>query len=292
MNFYCIRSGSNADLLGRIRLLKEACEKRGVRFVDLDSLAVDYSKLPHPTKDDFLYNAGRGSQILESFMLNEEVTTFYTTNPPANYNLANTSTFWTIIHEKAGLPAPRTIHHLTNDREMLDHYVNVLGGYPVIIKSVGGTRGIGVIKIDSVEALYSTVDYLVSLGGNYLLREFIECASRLRVVVLAGEVIATVEYTSPPGDFRTIEDHPETKAVKAPAEVGKTAVKAVGLMGVEVGGVDVVTDRAGRHYLLEANFPFSFQRPQEYSGVDIAGRMVEHLVEKRKARLAAAAGSL
>lgn len=281
MKFYCIRNGSSADLLKRIELLRGACETKGICFVDLDSSIVDYSNIPRPSKDDFLYNVGRGSQVLESLMLNDEVTTFYQVNPQANYNLANTSTFWTILHEKEGLPAPRTIHSLSCDRRLLDQYVVQLGGFPVIIKSVGGTRGVGVIKIDSVEALYSTADYLIASGGNFILREFIDSAARLRVVVLAGKVIAVVEYTSPPGDFRTIEDHPETKATSITAEIGETAVRAVQIMGVDVGGVDIVTDRAGRHYLLEANFPFSFQRPQEYSKVNIAGRMVDHLLAKK-----------
>lgn len=284
MNFYCIKQGTNNDIEARVELLKRACDDRNVNFVDLDSEAVDYSQIQQPTGNDFLYNVGRGSQILESLMLNEAVTTFYASNPKANFNLANTSTLWTIIHDKEKLPAPKTVHSLTDDRRLLKKYVEYLGGFPLIIKAVGSTRGVGVIKVDSLAALYSIADYLISLNGKFILRQFIECASRLRLVVLGNKVITSVEYISPQDDFRTIEDYPETKVVKAPAIIEQTAVKSVEAIGVEIGGVDIVLDAAGNHYLLEVNFPFSFQRPQKYSKVDIAGLMLDHLIEKQKRR--------
>jgi len=57
----------------RVSLLKHACEARKINYVDLDSEAIDYSQIPQPQHHDFLYNIGRGSQVLESLMLNKEV---------------------------------------------------------------------------------------------------------------------------------------------------------------------------------------------------------------------------
>jgi len=283
MNFYGIRQRKNADIQMRVSLLKHACEARKINYVDLDSEAIDYSAIPQPQRHDFLYNIGRGSQVLESLMLNKEVTTFYKSFPKVNSNLANTTTLWTLIHEKENLPSPKTIHSLSRDRSLLDNYVEYLGGFPVIIKAIGGTRGVGVIKVESAASLYSIADHLVSLGGNYILRQFIESAATARLVVLGNQVVASVEYIIPNGDFRSnIAGIPNAKPIKLSAGVEETAIKAVDAIDVECGGVDLILDKEGNHYLLEVNYPFSFLTPQFITGTDIAGMMVDYLIEKQR----------
>lgn len=54
------------------------------------------------------------------------------------------------------------------------------------------------------------------------------------------------------------------------------AVKALGL---EFGGVDVMITNDGPK-VVEVNYPCFFPRCQMLTGVDIAGQMVEYLVNK------------
>ncbi|KKQ46317.1 MAG: hypothetical protein US63_C0003G0030, partial [Candidatus Moranbacteria bacterium GW2011_GWC2_37_8] len=52
--------------------------------------------------------------------------------------------------------------------------------------------------------------------------------------------------------------------------------------GFEFGGVDILIDRNGEHYLIEANFPCFFPRCQMLTGVDISGMMLDYLVQKNE----------
>jgi glutathione synthase/RimK-type ligase-like ATP-grasp enzyme len=57
------------------------------------------------------------------------------------------------------------------------------------------------------------------------------------------------------------------------------AVEAVRALHLELGGVDILA-RDGGAYVLESNFPFSFQRAQLTYGFDIAAAIVDHLLRK------------
>jgi hypothetical protein len=283
LTFYCLHKGDGPETRLRVQLLRTACQARALEFVNLDSNVIDYSKIVVPGQRDFLYNSGRGSQILESLMLGGRATTFYHAVPKLNLNLVDTTTLWGILLEREGLPAPRTVYEITKDRQLLDKYVERLGGYPVVLKAHGGTRGVGVIKIESSATLYSLIDHLADSGRGYMLRQYISPARVLRVVVLGSMAIATAEYMLPEGDFRSnVPDLPRVRPAIVSAEIEKTAIQAVAAIGVDCGGVDLIEDDEGRHYVLEVNFPFSFLGAQFATGRDIPGAMVDFLIEKQR----------
>ena len=73
-----------------------------------------------------------------------------------------------------------------------------------------------------------------------------------------------------------------------PDHLAAVAIAAVRALRLEFGGVDVLEAPDGRLYVLEANFPCYFGQAQVVAGIDVAGAMVEHLVAKSRAALAAA----
>jgi glutathione synthase/RimK-type ligase-like ATP-grasp enzyme len=248
----------------------------------LNSSIIDYTKLPRLGTDDLLYNSARGSQTLESILLNDEVTTFHVKNTTLNQTYSTTD--WSIIHEKANLPAPKTIFHLTADRLLLINYVGYLGGFPIIIKVAGGTRGIGTMKIDSWQNLVSTVDYLITTGDKFIMRQFIKAKSGCRMIVLGNEVIAAADFAMNENDFRNAVDAKQVKYFKRdyPESVIQTAIKATHLANTEFSGVDFLEDENGNFYLLEINFPTGFSGLINVCGVDIPLKMVEYLMNKAK----------
>ncbi len=280
MKFFCLHEGFYEGVPLRLEQLKAACKKLSVEFIALDSLTIDYTNLPTLGKTDLLYNTARGSQTLESILLNDEVTTFYVKNPTLNQTLSTTD--WSILHDKAKLLTPKTIFHITADRKLLKTYVEYLGGFPIIIKASGSTRGIGTIKIDSWQNLVSTVDYLITTGDRFILRQFIKAKSGCRLMVLGNEVIAGADFEMNKDDFRNAVDLTQVKYTKRiyPETVNQTAVKATHLANVELGGVDFLEDENGNYYLLEVNFPSGFSGLIDVCGVDIPYKMVEYLKKK------------
>ncbi len=176
MRFFCLHEGFFEGVQLRLDRIKSACEKMNVEFFPLNSLTTDYSELPLLTNSDILYNATRGSETLETILINKEVTTFYLTSPDFVADNPDT-TKYSIIHNKADLPSPKTIFHISADRQLLKNYLEYMGGFPVIIKATKSTRGIGTIKIDSWQNLISTVDYLITTKDNFIIRQFIKSKS-------------------------------------------------------------------------------------------------------------------
>ncbi|HMS39346.1 MAG TPA: hypothetical protein PKE69_03915, partial [Pyrinomonadaceae bacterium] len=210
MKFYALHEGFYEGIELRLEQLRNACQDLDIEFCAIDALQTDFSNLPKLGRTDLLYNSARGSEMLENLLLNQEVTTFYIKNPEtisANFD----TTKYSVIHEKANLPAPKTIFHLTDDRQLLKKYVEYLGGFPIIIKATASTRGIGTIKIESWQNLISTADYLVKTGDKFILREFIKAKSGGRLMVLGDEVIASAAFTMHDNDFRNAVDLSQTK---------------------------------------------------------------------------------
>ena len=281
INLYALHEGYYEGLQKRIDLLRVACDKKEINFICIDSLIFDYTIIPRLTKEDLLYNFARGSQTLENLLLNQNVTTFYIKNP--DLNTFRSTTDWSIIHDKLGLQSPKTIYHLTADRTLLKKYVEHLGDFPIIIKVTGGTRGIGTIKIDSWQTLISTVDYLVTTGDKFIMREFINAEYGARVMVLGNEIILSSKFYFQKDDFRnapilsaTRYEHLEiddpTKAI---------CIEAVKSANLELAGVDIIFDKELNPYLLEINFPTGFQSFKDNPDF-VLSKVLDHLIAKSK----------
>ena len=280
MKLYAIHGGLYEGVQARINLLEKASKDLGLEFVCVDGSNADYTDLPNLSEQDLLYKFARGGHVLESLLLNDKVTTFYIKNPPTHF--LESTIEWCIIHEKANLAAPNTIYQITNDRVLLAKYVDYLGGFPLIIKSAIGSRGIGTIKIESWQNLISTVDYLVTTPDKFIMRQFINADYGARVMVLGNEVILSKKFFFQENDFRNAPILSATKY--EPIEIDETAkqlcIKAVHLANLEMGGVDLLFEKeTGKPYLLEVNFPTGFQ-----SFIDnpepILTKMIQYLIDK------------
>ena len=281
MKLYGLHEGVYEGLQKRIDIIKEACIEKEVEFICINSLTFDYTYIPKLTKEDFLFNFARGSHTLENLLLNEDVTTFYIKNP--QLNLLRSTTDWSIIHDKIGLQSPKTIYHLTADRVLVKKYVEHLGGFPIILKVTGGTRGIGTIKIDSWQTLISTVDYLVTTGDKFIMREFIHAEYGARVMVLGDEIILSSKFYFQEDDFRNAPILSATKyePFEIDDQTKAICIEAVKAVNLEMAGVDILFDKDLKPYLLEINFPTGFQSFKDNPDY-VLSKMLDHLISKSK----------
>jgi len=282
MNFYCITDDRNPTTN---KLLFEACQKRNINFVKIVGKEYDMSLSVDLGTNDLLYRVGtrQESIIVEKLLLNLKCVSLYDdylTGVKKPVNVIESS----ILHLKAHIPIPKTIFALTNNRKLLLKYVEQLDGFPLIIKAAGGSHGVGVIKVDSAETLFSLADYLLVHDNNdFILREYIDYVHHARLIVLGNKVIDSIEYKRVRGDFRSNVGHElEVNKKKFTDVIEESAVKAVHSLGWEFGGVDVLIDKNGNHYLIEVNMPCFFPRCQMITGTDIAGMMIGYLLEKAK----------
>ena len=284
MTLYCLNKKERNE--SSLKALKDAAQKRDIQFEEIVFDSYSFKDVEPIQPGNLFYNvsAHHETRVLEWHLLQEGVSTFYKDINASMHEFDNVVQ-GPLLHAKSGLPVIPTVFHITTDRERLCQYVESLGGFPIVIKAKGGSHGVGVIKIESQESLFSIVDVLLSTSQQYIMRSFIDYASHIRCIVLGDEVIASVEYKRVDGDFRSnVGTDLNVVPINCPEDIAQTSVRAVHLLGFEFGGVDILTTSDGAHYLAETNFPCFFPRTQDVTGIDIAGTMIDFLVDKVKAQ--------
>jgi len=262
------------------RLLREACEQRGVEYLEVSPTAFAYDRAARLASGDLMYrpSSSIAAHRTEQFLHAPGVATFYAGDDDRLFFVGVAQE---LLFERAGIDRPATIHCASADRTLLASWAARLGGYPLLAK-MGGQAGTGVVMLESFRALCSFVDFALSLKREPVLSEFIDRAVLWRAVVVGDRVVAAYTCKASPGDFRAV-DPDGGFTTDPPADVAKAAIAAVRATRLELGGVDVLA-RDGRCYVLESNFPCYFPHAQLHAGIDVAGAMIDHLVRKAEAR--------
>lgn len=181
------------------------------------------------------------------------------------------------------IPMPKTETVFSTSPNELQQVVDSVGGFPLILKRIGGSHGVGVIKIDSMGGLASTLDVLLSEPGvEVIARQFVETSTHARLVVVGDRVIDSIEYQSQGDDFRTNTGVPTVVPKTYPQEIQDLAVAATHAQSEDFAGVDIIFDTENNPYVLEINSPCNFARTQMTTGVDNAAAIVDYLLAKQK----------
>lgn len=276
---YLLHEGEAASALDRVAIIESACARAATPVTTMDSLAIDYGDLPRLAPGDMLFNAGRGSIRLETLLTRPHVTTFRTCGATRFTDNADTTAYCAII-EAMGLPQPRTIHRLPRDYEGLARAVQALGGFPIVVKVVGGTMGIGVIVVESMRSLRSIADYLRTTRDEFILRQFIPAAHVARLVVLGERIIASLRYAVDDQDFRGLPYRMGGQEMAFGEEVEDLAREASKAAQYEFTGVDILIDQQGRPHVLEVNAPSNFVALEHELRIPVGDMIVTHLREK------------
>lgn len=263
-----------------LNLLQQACLERKIESVVLDPSEINPMKVSLE-KGDALYRISTwhnpGAKELETALIRPDIASFFTDATPTTiHNWKDNPVSYAYLN----IPAPKTVGYIPQDRQILSDVVEELGGFPIIIKAMGGSHGVGVMRVDSSESLFSVSDYVRQGQGEVVLKEYCNVHSTARLIVLGDKVISSIEYTAPRGDFRSNEGaSPNVAPKKFGPEIEAAAVRAVNAQGIEFGGVDIMMTDDGPK-VAEANFPCFFPRCQLLTGDDIAGQMIDYLAAK------------
>ena len=153
------------------------------------------------------------------------------------------------------IPIPRT-SSVPNEESIEDAHQRVGGKFPVIIKTLKGTQGVGVMKIDSMSSLTGVCQSLWKYDADLLIQEFFEMNSDIRTLVIGGKILASAERIQPTDnkDFRNnVHQGATTEPYdlsKKEIDVIKAAARASGAMYC---GVDHFVDKKGNPYIIEVN---------------------------------------
>lgn len=157
--------------------------------------------------------------------------------------------------------------------------LSMLGPPPHVIKLNEGAQGAGVMLTEKPSASRSVVEALRGLYASFVVQEFIGEAdgADLRCFVVGDEVVASMRRQAPEGDFRSNLHRGGTALhVAATEEERAVAIRAARVLGLGVAGVDLIRAKRGP-LVLEVNSTPGLEGIEAVCGVDVAGRIVEHL---------------
>jgi ribosomal protein S6--L-glutamate ligase len=178
------------------------------------------------------------------------------------------------------IPVPNSV--FTAMPENVEGTLRFLGDqYPVVIKTLNSTQGQGVILGESQHATQSIAEAFIRMREEILLQRFIEESKGkdVRVFVVGGKVVATMERNAQNGEFRSnLHRGALPKKVRITKEESELALKSASIMGLEVAGVDILRSNTGP-LVLEVNASPGLEGIEETTGIDIAGHII-NFVEK------------
>jgi len=157
-----------------------------------------------------------------------------------------------ISFERDNIPTPRTAL-ISNEKGLLHAHEKLGGKYPVIMKTLTGTQGIGVSVVESEKSMVSVAQSLWKFGAALLLQEFLKFDFDIRTIVVDGRILASTKRISAKKDFRS-NRHREatTEPYKLSDDERTVVLQAARSVGAYMVGVDhaIVNNQL---YVLECN---------------------------------------
>ncbi|WP_129648647.1 ATP-grasp domain-containing protein [Peristeroidobacter agariperforans] len=160
----------------------------------------------------------------------------------------------------AGLPIPKTIlGKFPVDVGVIEREL----GFPVVVKTLRGTRGNGVLLCVNREQFNDLATLLdgAQSSADFIFQEYVKASHGrdVRVLVINGRAVAAMERRSTDGSFKSnISLGGVGTAFEPPPAMAELAVRVANTLGLDVAGVDILLDADG-YRICEANSSPGFQ---------------------------------
>ena len=186
---------------------------------------------------------------------------------------------------RAGLPIPATIlGKFPMDADIVEEEL----GFPLIVKTLRGTRGTGVLKCEDRSQFEDLAGLLASADAkaDFLFQHYVRSSHGrdVRVLVIGGRVIAAMERRSPAGHFKSNVSLGGVGIAHTPTgEMADLAARAADTLGQEVAGNDILFDDEG-YRICEANSAPGFQGLERACSIDVPGAIFDWIEASHEAQ--------
>jgi ribosomal protein S6--L-glutamate ligase len=184
------------------------------------------------------------------------------------------------ILSKQGFGIPTT--SFANSSYETKDIIKLIGGAPLVVKLLEGTKGVGVVLAETNKAAESVINAFKSLKADILAQQYIKESKGqdIRCFVIGNEVVASMQRQAQEGEFRAnIHLGATAKSIEISEEEKQLAIKAAKIIGLEIAGVDMVRSNNGPK-ILEINSSPGLEGIENASGIDIASKMIEYIEAK------------
>ena len=289
---------------------KEECEKMGAEchVVDVNEAVLEAVYNGHLIKMD-------GEQILidpnstvivprrgvlenshtKQILLSLEEARYFTVNSLESMEVCENKFITSKIMEEHGLPVPK--YALVPNEDALDRALEEIGGkFPVIMKLLSGTQGIGVSIVDSYASLKSVYQTIRKLDdtNEILIQEKIDSKSDLRIQVITKKIdplnptkdnciiLGSMKRDAVDKDFRTNYSlGGSVSKYEIDDELVDIACRAANAVGCHWCGVDIMIDsKTKKPYILEVNSSPGTEGISKAIGKPIVEDVLDYILNK------------
>ncbi|MEZ4911758.1 MAG: RimK family alpha-L-glutamate ligase [Saprospiraceae bacterium] len=188
------------------------------------------------------------------------------------------------ILERNGIPVPKTVY--ASHTLSIEFLLSQLKEYPVVIKLITGTQGLGVMLAENRKTAESILEAFHATKEKVLLQEFIKEAkgADLRAFVVDGRVVAAMRRQAKSGEFRSnLHRGGSAEVLTLSEREERTALDAVRALDLSVAGVDMLQTHDGP-VVLEVNASPGLEGIETITKVNVSAEIVKFL-ERQKCKL-------
>jgi len=182
------------------------------------------------------------------------------------------------IFSRRGIDTPKTA--FTNHAADASALVSMVGGVPLIVKTIKGSSGNGVMLLESRKSAISTIEAFFSQSVSILIQEYIEESEGkdIRVIVVGGRVIGSIQRVAVEGEFRSnLYQGGEAKRVRLTAEERRLAINAAKSTNLTaIAGVDIIQSSRGP-LVSEVNACPNLAGIESATNLNVAGALLEYI---------------
>lgn len=181
------------------------------------------------------------------------------------------------ILSRASIGLPKTV--FTNYSTNVEEIFSEIGSFPVIIKLLEGTQGIGVVLAENRSAASSVIESFHGLKARIIVQEFIKEAkgADIRAFVVDGKVVGAMKRQAKEGEFRSnLHRGGKAEIIKLSREEKEIAIASAKALGLGVAGVDMLQSKRGP-LVMEVNSSPGLEGIEKATGINIAGKIIEYL---------------
>jgi [lysine-biosynthesis-protein LysW]--L-2-aminoadipate ligase len=184
------------------------------------------------------------------------------------------------VLQDAGIPVPQTVIAFQTDTAI--EAIEELG-YPVVLKPLVGASGRLLARINDRDAAEAMLEHKATLGG-YQHRVFFiqtledQVGPGIRCHVVGYETVTAVYRDSFAWTTNTAREEMASKCPITP-EIDQLSRAAARAVGGGVIAVDLLETQDGRLLVSEVNHSPAFRDSSALSGVDIAAKIADHVLE-------------
>ena len=183
--------------------------------------------------------------------------------------------------QDAGLTQPKTV--LISSVDTWKESLEALNTkFPIIMKTLEGSKGVGVLFVESERSLDSLIQLLFNENEDVdlLIQEYVKTDGDIRVIVLGNEVIGSMKRSVIEGDFRSnvsqgakVKEYPLTELER---EHCLLASKAIGGSWTAVDFIPSKNPKTKPPYIIEVNHSPGTEGIEEATGDNIVKKVITY----------------